>query len=352
MSRCLELALNGRGNVSPNPMVGAVIVHNGLIIGEGYHAQCGESHAEINAINSVNDRALLKDSTLYVTLEPCSHYEKTPPCTDRILEEQIPRVVVGTMDPNPKVLGRGIEVLRQHGVEVTVGVLETRARNLNRAFHTFHTKQRPYIILKWAQTLDGFIDIKRSATEPPVWITNELARSLVHKWRSEEPAIMVGTNTIENDNPQLSVRSWNGKNPIRVVIDRRLRLSKEANVFDGTQPTILFIGNNNNALQRKHEFVSIPNIEIITLDFAKSIEDQILNELTAKNIISVIIEGGARLINSFVKRGLWDEARIFIGNKFFGDGVKAPTLTGELLTFDEIGNSQLFVYQNPNEKIV
>lgn len=344
MSRCFELALNGRGNVAPNPMVGAVVVHNGKIIGEGYHAQCGEAHAEINAINAVKNREQLKESTLYISLEPCSHFGKTPPCTDRILEEKIPHVVVATMDPNPKVSGRGIDVLRQNGVDVTVGVLEDEAKELNREFITYQTMQRPYIILKWAQTLDGFIDRNRQPNDPPEWITNELARSLVHKWRSEEQAIMVGTNTVEMDNPQLNVRNWNGKSPVRIIIDRRLRLSKESKVFDGTQPTILFIGNNNNALQRKHEFAGIENLEIIALDFAKCIENQILKELAEKQLISVIIEGGATFISSFVKKGLWDEARIFIGNKFFGDGVKAPTLDGTLHSFDEIGNSRLFVY--------
>lgn len=345
MARCLELAVNGCGNVSPNPMVGAVIVHNGQIIGEGYHARCGEAHAEINAINSVKDKKLLESSTLYVSLEPCSHYGKTPPCTERIIEEKIPHIVVAMTDPNPKVSGRGIEFLRQNGVDVTVGVLEEKASKLNREFITYHTKQRPYVILKWAQSLDGFIDKKRQADEGPQWITNEVARSLVHKWRSEEQAIMVGTNTVEMDNPMLNVRNWNGKNPTRIVIDRRLRLPHTSHVFDGSQPTILFIGNNTNALAHKTEFAGISNLEIITLDFAKGIENQILKELAERQIVSVMIEGGAAFITSFVKKGLWDEARIFIGNKFFGEGIAAPTLIGELCSFDEVGDSRLFVYR-------
>lgn len=345
MARCLELAQNGSGNVAPNPMVGAVIVNNGRIIGEGYHAQCGEPHAEINAINSVKDKTLLADSTLYVSLEACSHFGKTPPCTQRILDEKIPRVVFATTDPNPKVSGRGVEMLRQEGVDVTVGVLEDEAKELNRKYMTFHTLQRPYIIFKWAQTLDGFIDKVRQPGEKPEWITNDLARSLVHKWRSEEQAIIAGTNTIEKDNPQLNVRCWNGKNPVRVIVDRRLRLPRTANVFDGSQQTLLFMGNNSNALARKSEFAGIDNLELVVLDFAKNIETQMLKELAERQIISAIIEGGATFMGSFIKKDLWDEARVFIGNRFFGQGIVAPALQGKLHMYNEIGDSKLFIYR-------
>ncbi len=349
MARCMELAVGGQGSVAPNPMVGAVIVHDGKIIGEGFHAVFGQAHAEVNAINSVSDKSLLKDSTLYVSLEPCSHYGKTPPCTDRIMEYGIPRVVIATSDPNPKVAGRGIEILRQNGVDVTVGVLEEEARDLNRRFITIHVKKRPYVILKWAQTMDGFIDKNRLPNEPVGvnWITNELARSLVHRWRSEEQAVIVGTNTVEKDNPMLNVRSWSGKSPLRVVIDRKLRLPRESNVFDGSQPTILFTGNNSSAIARKAEFVEIENLEIITIDFVKGVEAQILKELQERDIISVIIEGGALFINNFIQKNLWDEARVFIGNKFFGEGVKAPTLKGQMISNDDVGDSKLFVYRNP-----
>lgn len=348
MARCLELALGGQGNVAPNPMVGAVIVHNGQIIGEGFHAVYGQAHAEVNAINSVTDKNLLKESTLYVSLEPCSHFGKTPPCTDRIVEYEIPRVVIATTDPNPKVAGRGIEILRQSGKEVITGVMEREAKEINRRFITFHVQKRPYVILKWAQTMDGFIDKNRKPSDPigSNWITNELARSLVHRWRSEEQAVLVGTNTVEKDNPQLNVRNWSGKSPIRVVIDRKLRLSRSSKVFDGSQPTILFTGNNSSAIARKAEFTNIENLEIITIDFVKGVESQILKELADREIISVMVEGGALLLNSFIQKNLWDEARVFIGNKFFGEGVKAPTFKGSMVSFDETGDSKLFVYRN------
>ncbi len=348
MARCLELALNGQGNVAPNPMVGSLIVHDNQIIGEGYHIKHGDMHAEINAINSVKDKSLLSNSTLYLSLEPCSHFGKTPPCTDTILAMKIPRIVIATMDVNPKVSGRGIEILRKAGRDVVVGVLEAESMDLNRRFFTFHTQKRPYIILKWAQTLDGFIDAVREPNDPiaPVWITNELSRSLVHRWRSEEQAILIGTNTVERDNPKLNVRDWSGRAPIRVIIDRKLRLPIESHVFDGSIATLLFIGNNAAASVRKPQFAAIPNLEIITIDFAKGMEMQLLNELYDRNINSLMIEGGAMIINSFVSKNLWDEARVFVGNRFFYDGVKAPSFTRELYSYDELGDSKLFTCRN------
>lgn len=348
MARCLELALNGQGNVAPNPMVGAIIVHDGVIIGEGYHVRHGDTHAEINAINSVKDKSLLDKSTLYLSLEPCSHFGKTPPCTDAIIAAKIPRVVVATMDVNPKVSGRGIELLRKAGCEVVVGILEGQARDLNRRFFTYHTKKRPYIILKWAQTLDGYLDAVRNPDDPisPIWITNELSRSIVHRWRSEEQAILVGTKTIEKDNPKLNVRDWSGRAPIRVIIDRKLRLPIESNVFDGSIPTLLFIGNNATASTRKAQFAVIPNLEIISIDFAKGMEMQLLKELYDRNINSLMIEGGAIIIESFVKNNLWDEARVFVGNQFFYDGVKAPSFARDLHSYDELGDSRLYTYRN------
>lgn len=350
MSRCLELAQNGQGNVAPNPMVGALIVHNDRIIGEGYHIKYGDIHAEIAAINSVKDKSLLRESTLYLSLEPCSHFGKTPPCTDAIIAMEIPRIIIATMDVNPKVMGRGIEILRKAGREVIVGVMEAEAKDLNRRFFTFQTKKRPYIILKWAQTLDGFIDANRGPADPiaPIWITNELSRSLVHRWRSEEQAILIGTKTVEKDNPKLNVRDWSGRTPTRVIIDRKLRLPIESNVFDGGIPTLLFIGNNAAASVRKSQFAAIPNLEIISIDYAKGMEMQLLKELYDRNISSVMIEGGAIIINSFVQKNLWDEARVFIGNQFFYDGVKAPSFARELHSYDELGDSKLFTYRNKN----
>jgi diaminohydroxyphosphoribosylaminopyrimidine deaminase/5-amino-6-(5-phosphoribosylamino)uracil reductase len=348
MARCLELALNGQGNVAPNPMVGALIVYNNEIIGEGYHIKYGDAHAEINAINSVKDKSLLEKSTLYLSLEPCSHFGKTPPCTDKIIAVKIPRVVVATTDVNPKVSGRGIDLLRKVGCEVVVGVMEEEAKDLNRRFFTFHTKKRPYIILKWAQTIDGYLDTNRLSTDPvgPIWITNELSRSIVHRWRSEEQAILVGTKTIEKDNPKLNVRDWCGRAPTRVIIDRKLRLPIESNVFDGSIPTLLVIGNNAAASVRKTEFAAIPNLEIISIDFAKGMEMQLLKELFDRNINSLMIEGGAILIDSFVQKNLWDEARVFVGNQFFFDGVKAPSFARTLHSYDQLGESKLFTYRN------
>ena len=348
MARCLELARCGEGSVSPNPMVGAVVVHDGKIIGEGYHIKHGQAHAEVNAIAAVKDKSLLPESTIYVNLEPCSHFGKTPPCADLIKDMRIPRVVVASTDPNPLVAGRGVDALRKAGRDVTVGVLEQEALELNRRFYTFHIQKRPYVILKWAQTLDGYIDAIRKEGDPiaPIWITNELSRRLVHKWRSDEQAIMVGTNTVEKDNPKLNVRDWSGSSPLRVVLDRKLRLPASSSVYDGSVPTLVFMGNNASASQRKPELQSIPELELLTIDFAKSIEQQVLTELYQRGVLSVIVEGGAALINNFVRKNLWDESRIFVGNTFFGDGVKAPNLTGDLYYYDEIGDSKLFTYRN------
>ena len=352
MQRCLELAANGMGNVAPNPMVGAVVVYKERIIGEGYHAKFGDVHAERMAINSVKDKSILPDCTLYVSLEPCSHMGKTPPCTELILSTGIKRVVVATKDPNPVVQGNGIETLVKAGVEVEVGLLEKEAKELNRRFFTYHIKKRPYVILKWAQTLDGYIDAVRQPADPiaPIWITNELSRTLVHRWRSEEQSILVGTNTVVKDNPQLNVRHWHGDNPLRLVLDRTLKLPTDSNVFDGTMPTLVFMGNNNTALARRGIFSSIPNLELVIVDFAKGIEQHILKELYDRNIISLIIEGGALLIDSFVKKNLWDEARVFVGNQFFDEGIKAPVVKGQMYSYDELGDSKLFTYRNRVEK--
>jgi diaminohydroxyphosphoribosylaminopyrimidine deaminase / 5-amino-6-(5-phosphoribosylamino)uracil reductase len=321
MLRCLELAKLGSGNVAPNPMVGSVIVYRDRIIGEGYHRNYGEAHAEINAINSVSDKSLLSESTLYANLEPCSHFGKTPPCSDAILEFKIPRVVISNVDPNRLVKGKGIEKLQNGGVEVITDVLVNEGLELNKRFFTFQKKSRPYIILKWAQTEDRFIDIIRHPAQPqqPTWITNEDARMLVHKWRSEEQAIMVGTNTAFLDNPKLNVRDWKGKNPLRIVIDRNLRLPRNLHLFDGSIPTLVFT-------QREVEDEDVKNVEYITLPFDEYLPEHILGELFRRQVQSVIIEGGAKLINSFLSANLWDESRVFTGNKYFGAGISAPQM--------------------------
>lgn len=339
LKRCIELAKMGIRNAAPNPMVGSVIVCEGKVIGEGYHQKCGEAHAEVNAVNSVKDKSLLKKSTIYVSLEPCAHYGKTPPCAELIVKHQIPRVVIGIQDPFAKVAGKGIQILKDGGCEVTVGVLEQECRELNRRFFTFHEQKRPYIILKWAQTLDGFIDIDREKADfgQPTWITNDLAKMVVHKWRTEEQGIMVGTKTAAKDNPHLNVREWTGNNPTRIVLDENLDLPESLNLFNGEIPTLVFT-------QRQAE--NRTNIEYISIDFKTNIISQILKELHDREIQSVIVEGGEQVLTSFINQNLWDEARVFIGNKFFYDGVKAPKLKAKLVTEDTLGDSKLFVYRN------
>ena len=339
MQRCLELAKKGAGNVSPNPMVGCVIVHNGEIIGEGYHEKFGENHAEVNAINSVVNQKLLKDSVLYVTLEPCAHYGLTPPCSNLIVEKNIPKVVVGTIDPFTEVAGKGIEQMKNAGIDVQLGMLETECREINKRFFTFHEKRRPYIFLKWAQTSDGFIDMVRNADQygQPIWITGEEALKRVHQMRAEEDAIMVGTTTALKDNPGLTVRYVPGKNPVRVVLDNGLRLPKNLNVFDTSAPTLIY-----NSV--KNEIAG--NLTFIKIDFKENVPIQILNNLYQQNIQSVIIEGGKILIESFMRAGLWDEAFVFEGDKKFNSGVEAPKTPERLVHFEILGKDELYVFHN------
>jgi len=313
MNRSFELARNGLGTVAPNPMVGCVIVSNGKIIGEGFHQKYGEAHAEVNAINSVKDKENLKTATLYVNLEPCAHHGKTPPCTDLILKHKIPKVIIGCIDSS-EVSGKGIAKLKRAGCNVIVGILENEARALNERFFTFYEKKRPFIILKWAQTMDGFIT---NGKGEPNRISNELSHTLVHKWRSEEGAIMVGTNTAHLDNPQLNVREWSGKNPLRVVLDKTLRLSKNLHLFDQSIPTVVFTS----CEKKAHK-----NLEYVNIDFENNVIPQILEELYKREIQSIIIEGGSQLLHSFLKNDSWDEMRVFISNKIFGNGIKAPEL--------------------------
>jgi diaminohydroxyphosphoribosylaminopyrimidine deaminase / 5-amino-6-(5-phosphoribosylamino)uracil reductase len=349
MNRCLDLALQGKGKTAPNPLVGSVIVHDNKIIGEGFHHAYGKSHAEVNAIGQVKNTRLLGYSTLYVNLEPCSHFGKTPPCSNLIIEKKIPRVVIGSPDPNILVKGKGIKQLTQNGVEVTSGILENRCLMVNRRFFTWHLKKRPYIILKWARSADGFIDFKRSANDPigPNWITSQRARILVHKWRAEEQAIMVGTNTVLKDNPRLNIRDWSGKNPVRVITDRELRVGKHYNVFDNSQETIVFTQKMPaEADVQSTAGIAAPKTRYITIDFKEAAEIQMLNILYAENIQSLMIEGGSYLLNSFIEKGLWDEARIFTGPILFRDGVKSPEITGRSCFSDMLDNSLLQVIYN------
>ena len=340
MHRCIELARNGLGNTAPNPMVGSVIVHKGKIIGEGYHRKCGEPHAEVNAINSVRNKDLLKESTIYVNLEPCSHFGKTPPCANLIASLGIPKVIIGTVDTASHVSGKGIGILKSVGCDVKVGVLDKECRELNKRFFTFHEKGRPYIILKWAQTKDGFIDIKRKEDHPlqPTWITNEYAKTLVHKWRAEEQSILVGTNTARQDNPSLTTRNWHGKNPLRVVLDQRFELPMDLKLFDRSADTLIIAGEESKSLKKR----KLPeNIGIEFVDYSKELYTQLFKIFIQRNIQSLIIEGGEKVLTSFIQNDLWDEARIFTGDIKFFEGVKAPCFDQKMNKLGILGNSVL-----------
>lgn len=316
MRRCIELARHGVCGAAPNPMVGAVIVCDGRIIGEGYHIRCGEAHAEVNAIRSVSDPSLLCRSTIYVSLEPCAHYGKTPPCADLIVEKQIPRIVIGCRDPFSKVAGRGIRKLLDAGREVKVGVLEEECRELIRRFLTFHTLHRPFVTLKWAESADGFLDVHREGGTP-ARLSSPLTTLLVHKRRAEHAAILVGRRTALLDNPSLSVRCWSGPQPLRLVLDRTLSLPEELHLFDGTQPTCCFTA---------CEGATRPHTTCLTLDYRRDILPQLLERLHEAQIQSVLVEGGAQLHQAFIDDGLWDEAVVEQSPVLLGDGVKAPCL--------------------------
>lgn len=316
IQRCIQLAKNGRCNVSPNPMVGAVIVCDGRITGEGYHVKCGESHAEVNAIKSVKDKSLLKRSTIYVSLEPCSHYGKTPPCSDLIIEKQIPRIVIGCQDPFIEVAGRGINKLREAGREVVVGVLEEECRELVRRFVVANTLQRPYITLKWAESADGFIDLCRTGGTA-VRLSTPHTIMLVHKKRAEADAIMVGTNTALLDNPSLNVRDWYGENPIRVLLDKGLRVSDSNRLLDDSIPTLVYTFK---------EKACSRHVEYITLDRESPLLPQIMHDLHQRRIQSLLVEGGGRLLQSFIDNELWDEAYIEKSTIQLFEGVEAPKI--------------------------
>jgi diaminohydroxyphosphoribosylaminopyrimidine deaminase/5-amino-6-(5-phosphoribosylamino)uracil reductase len=340
MHRCLELARMGIGNVAPNPMVGSVLVYQDRIIGEGYHMIYGQAHAEVNCINSVKeaDRHLIPQSTLYVSLEPCAHYGKTPPCADLIIKMKIPRVVVGCRDPFIQVDGKGIERLIANGIDVKLGVLENACIELNKRFFTFHTLHRPYVMLKWAQTTDGkmasavpedsFLS-QGEAKENRLLISNSYSNRLVHQWRSEEMAILIGTNTALADDPELTTRLWPGNNPVRLVVDLNLRLPASLKLFDGSVPTIIF---NLQQHTLPLEKISATDLRTIGNGYYQVTEDvslihQIMNALVSMNILSVMVEGGARLLQSFIDEDLWDEARVITNEDLYiGDGLPVPVL--------------------------
>lgn len=314
--RCIQLARNGMRNAAPNPMVGAVIVHNDRIIGEGYHARCGEGHAEVNAIRSVKDESLLQESTIYVSLEPCSHYGKTPPCADLIIRKGIPRVVVGCVDPFSLVSGRGIQKLKDAGIDVKVGVLEAECRQLIKRFVTFNTQQRPYITLKWAESADGFIDINREEGQPVV-LSTPITSMYVHKQRAEHHAILVGRRTALLDNPSLTTRNWYGKNPVRLVIDKELTLPTSLKLFDGSAPTWIFTA---------QDKASTSQVIYFKLDFSRSILPQILQKLYENKLQALLVEGGSQLLQSFIDEGLWDEIYTEHSAKVLENGVKEPVI--------------------------
>jgi len=318
MHRCLQLAKKGLGNVAPNPMVGAILVHKDVIIGEGYHQSFGSNHAEVNCIQSVasNNKHLIKDSTLYVSLEPCNHFGKTPPCTNFIIQHGIKEVIIACMDSFEKVNGSGIEKLKEAGIKVTTGVLEKEALVLNKRFFTFHTLKRPYIILKWAQTNNGMI---AGEMKQLIKISNDSTNKLVHQWRSQESAILVGTHTAELDNPSLTTRHWPGKNPLRIFIDKDLRISQSSNLLDNSTPTLII-----NRLEEK----KIGNTIFVKYDDKKRLIPQLNAILYDKGISSLIVEGGVILLQSFINENIWDEARIITNkNMEVLNGLDSPIIS-------------------------
>lgn len=318
MARCISLARGGAGNVAPNPMVGAVVVHRGKIIGEGYHRRCGEAHAEVNAIASVKDESLLKEATMYVSLEPCSHYGKTPPCAELIIRKQIPRVVVGCLDPFPEVSGRGVRMLREAGVEVVTGVMKREAWELNRDFMTFQQLGRPYVYLKWAQSADGFMDkVRADNSSPAVVLSSSETLRRVHRMRANVAAIMVGTQTALLDNPSLTVRHWAGKSPVRVVLDRTLRIPSGYHLLDGAVKTLVFTA---------EKAVNCQQVEYITIDFSQPVLPQVLHELYIRKLNSLMVEGGANLLGHFLQEDLWDQMFVETAPVYLGTGVKAPDI--------------------------
>lgn len=352
MRRCLQLAQYGLREAMPNPSVGAVLVHNGRIIGEGHTSPYGGSHGEVNCINSVReqDRSLIPHCTLYVSLEPCSHFGKTPPCSDLIIEHRIKNIVIGTTDPHEKVAGKGIAKLRAAGCNVITGILEKECRELNKRFFTFHEKKRPYIILKWAESSDGFLGPQRSpaqsrnelqkeiGSKKPVWITNPYSRQLVHKWRSGEMAILVGTQTVLDDNPQLDVRDWTGQHPVRIILDRSGKISDLYNVKNQKIKSII--------LTEKTNLPNLGNLAYEIIPFNEQLPGAVLDVLYRNNLLSVLVEGGLKTLQTFIDAGLWDEARVFKGTVTMGGGTPAPVIVASPIEQQAIVNDKLLIFRN------
>jgi diaminohydroxyphosphoribosylaminopyrimidine deaminase / 5-amino-6-(5-phosphoribosylamino)uracil reductase len=337
MHRCLELAFGAEGLTYPNPMVGSVIVYDGKILGEGYHIRSGESHAEVMAINSVSDKTKLQRSTLYVNLEPCSHFGKTPPCADFIISNHIPRIVIGATDTSEKVSGKGIKRLIDAGCDVMTGVIEEQCRWLNRRFFTYHEKKRPYITLKWAQSADGYLDILRSEDHKsePTWITGKPERILVHKWRAAEQAIFIGAGTLRADKPRLNVRNWKGNDPLKLVLSSSGSVNLDSFQNQSNSGILVFT---------HHDSANVMDGTKVVLNDNEPSSVQIVRHLYSSGIQSLFIEGGAEVLNHFISTGLWDEARIFTGEDYFRDGVKAPLVNGILSSSTVFSGSSLEVY--------
>ena len=336
IARCIQLAENAKGNTSPNPMVGSVIVHNGDIIGEGWHHKSGEAHAEVNAIKSVTNKKLLKESTIYVSLEPCAHFGKTPPCADLIVKHNIPKVVIGCRDPFDAVDGKGIEKLQKAGIEVIVGVLEKECLALNAPFFTYHTQNRPYIILKWAQSKDGFIDkVRKEAQQGVNWITTKATKILVHKWRHEVDGILVGSNTVINDNPELTVRMIEGSDPVRLIIDPLNEIPTNSKILDGSVKTLVFT---------KKPLPDTSNLSYIDLNTEQDVLETVLKTCFDYEVQSLLVEGGAHTLRQFIDANLWDEARVLTGSPSFGQGLKAPLITKIPSESHSLGEDSLNIY--------
>ncbi|WP_241427198.1 bifunctional diaminohydroxyphosphoribosylaminopyrimidine deaminase/5-amino-6-(5-phosphoribosylamino)uracil reductase RibD [Tenacibaculum finnmarkense] len=356
INRCLQLAKNGIGTARPNPSVGAVVVYKNTIIGEGFTSAYGANHAEVNAINSVKDKTLLKEATIYVTLEPCAHFGKTPPCADLIVKHQIAKVVIGCVDTNSLVAGKGIERLQNAGINVTVGVLEDKCKKHHKRFFTVQNKKRPFIVLKWAETADGFIAPLKRDAQQPVWISNSYSQQLVHKIRSQEQAILVGTNTVIADNPSLDVRHWAGNNPVRIVLDKNLRIPSNLTVFDKKVKTLVLV----NKVKEQAEVLKITSSKVLSkdknqeeityeqIDFSFRLAEQICSALQKHQIQSVLIEGGAQTLQTFIDANLWDEAQVFVSGTSFKNGVEAPRLSAEkiLLKKQNIASDVLKTFEN------
>ncbi len=338
MDRCFQLARIGLAAAMPNPSVGAVIVYKDTIIGEGFTSAYGGAHAEVNAINSVEDQELLQQSTLYVSLEPCSHHGKTPPCSDLIITKKIPRVVIGCIDTFAEVSGKGIKKLQDHGIEVTLSVLEEQCRESHKRFFAYHEKKRPYVILKWAVSADGFIAPLHKEELKPVWISNIYSRQLTHKWRSEEQAILVGTQTIIDDNPSLTVRNWKGRNPIRMYIDRNLKISSAYAITDDCASTICITAQSE---------TPIDTVSYEKIDFETAVIPQIMDICYKRQIQSIIIEGGLQTLQAFIQANIWDEARIFESNIVLNNGIKAPLIrTYKSRTVESVAEDRLLLLKN------